>query len=88
MKLIAFMFRARTEPRTDAAGPLVRWHLHGGCALPGHGEPGNITVHDPRCPQGQLLHYSATMMLHVWLTTKLSHAFAMDAPRELLHPTA
>jgi hypothetical protein len=79
LKLVAFMFRERTRPLHSPAGRYLRWHLHGGCVRPDRQRPG-IDSADARCPNGTVLHYGKTMMLHLWLAKDLRTAFSLNPP--------
>ena len=81
LKLVALMDRAASGRPPGPGNPIYRWHLHGGWVDASLPQPDGITVPDERCPCGEVLHYGSTMMMHVWLTTNLSSAYAMHARR-------
>jgi hypothetical protein len=83
-RLVAFMYRAPIGPVPTPGGQITRWHLHGGCAAPGRVPRDNISVEDPRCPAGTVLHYGRDAMMHVWLAHTLRAGFSMSPPGELV----
>jgi hypothetical protein len=76
--LVGVMFSMpRGKHGSTPGGPIIRWHWHRVCAMPG--KRGLTPGPDGTCPRGATMRNGSEMM-HVWFTRDLRSSFAIHAP--------